>query len=55
MMTVVGLIGRIAAGKSTVARAFASQGAEVIDADQIAHEVLAGPDVVQEVARRYGP
>ncbi|MEX0687170.1 MAG: dephospho-CoA kinase [Pirellulales bacterium] len=55
MMTVVGLIGRIAAGKSTVARAFASQGAEVIDADRIAHEVLADRDVVQEVARRYGP
>jgi dephospho-CoA kinase len=53
-MIVVGLVGRIGAGKSTVARRFAEHGAEVIDADALAHEVLAEPDVVQEVAARFG-
>jgi dephospho-CoA kinase len=43
-MTIIGLIGRIGAGKSTVAQRFASHGAQVIDADSIAHEVLAARD-----------
>ncbi len=53
-MTVVGLVGRIAAGKSTVARRFAEHGARVIDADRIAHEVLGEDDVVRQVAARFG-
>lgn len=53
-MIVVGLVGRIGAGKSTVARAFADLGAEVIDADRIAHEVLAEPEVVAALAARHG-
>jgi dephospho-CoA kinase len=53
-MIIVGLVGRIAAGKSTVARALAAHGAEVIDADRIAHEALAEPEVVREIARRFG-
>ncbi len=39
-MVVAGLTGGIATGKSTVAEAFASFGAEVIDADKIAREVV---------------
>lgn len=39
-MVVAGLTGGIATGKSTVAQAFASFGAEVIDADKIAREVV---------------
>lgn len=54
-MIVIGLIGRIAAGKSTVAAAFAARGAEVIDADRLAHEVLAEPAIVRWVAERFGP
>lgn len=54
MMIVVGIVGKIGAGKSTVARAFADQGAEVIDADRIAHEVLAERDVVAAIAARFG-
>jgi dephospho-CoA kinase len=54
MMIVIGLAGRIGAGKSTVARAFAARGAEVIDADRIAHEVLAEPDVARAIAERFG-
>jgi dephospho-CoA kinase len=38
---VVGLTGGIASGKSTVARAFAQRGIPVIDADQLAREVVA--------------
>ncbi len=54
MMIVIGLVGRIGAGKSTVARAFAAAGAEVIDADEIAHEVLAEPEVIEAIASRFG-
>ena len=54
MMIIVGLVGKIGAGKSTVARAMADLGAEVIDADRIAHDVLAEPEVVAAIAARYG-
>ena len=54
-MTIIGLIGRIGAGKSTVARRFAALGAHVIDADRIAHEVLAEPEVVRALAAAFGP
>ncbi|MFM1997369.1 MAG: Dephospho-CoA kinase [Planctomycetota bacterium] len=53
-MTVVGLIGRIGAGKSTVARRFAELGARVVDADRIAHDVLGEDDVVRQVAAHFG-
>ena len=36
----IGLTGNIATGKSLVARMLAELGAHVIDADQIAHEVM---------------
>jgi dephospho-CoA kinase len=54
MMMIVGLVGRIGAGKSTVARALADLGAEVIDADRIAHDALAEPAVVAEIGARFG-
>lgn len=54
-MIVIGLVGRIASGKSTVARMFAEHGAEVIDADALAREVLEEPAVRQAVAARFGP
>jgi len=53
-MIVVGLVGKIAAGKSTVARAFADRGAVVLDADRLAHEVLTDPAAVAEVVARFG-
>lgn len=53
-MIVVGLVGRMAAGKSTVARLFAARGAHVIDADAIAHEVLDEAEVRRAVAGRFG-
>ncbi|MFM9025857.1 MAG: dephospho-CoA kinase [Planctomycetaceae bacterium] len=54
-MIVVGLVGRMAAGKSTVARMFAALGADVIDADAVAHEVLDEPAIRGAVANRFGP
>jgi dephospho-CoA kinase len=53
-MIVVGLIGKIGSGKSTVARRLADHGAHVFDADRIAHEVLDDPDVRTAVTSRFG-
>lgn len=43
----LGLTGGIASGKSTVAALFKEQGISVIDADQVAHQVLATNKSVQ--------
>lgn len=53
-MTTIGLVGRIGAGKSTVARLLGDRGAVVVDADRIAHEMLERPEVVQAIAEGYG-
>lgn len=53
-IVVVGIVGRIAAGKSTVARALAARGADVIDADALAHAALDEPAVRAAVGRRFG-
>lgn len=53
-MVVIGLVGRVGSGKSTVARMLADHGARVIDADALAHAVLDEPDVVREVVARFG-
>jgi dephospho-CoA kinase len=53
---VVGLTGGIASGKSTVARVFASLGVPVIDADQLAREVVApGSDGLAAIVESFGP
>ena len=52
--TVIGIVGGIGCGKSTVAAQFASLGCAVIDADGLAHEVLAEPEVVGAVSERFG-
>ncbi|HEX5658028.1 MAG TPA: dephospho-CoA kinase [Polyangiales bacterium] len=52
---VVGLTGGIASGKSTVARAFALRGIPVVDADQLAREVVApGSEGLAAVVREFG-
>ncbi|MCA9666723.1 MAG: dephospho-CoA kinase [Myxococcales bacterium] len=54
-MMLVGLTGGIAAGKSTVARELAACGLPVVDADQIARDVVApGAPLLAEVAREFG-
>lgn len=51
----VGLTGGIGSGKSSVAEVFAGQGAVVIDADQLARDVLApGSDGLHAVVDRFG-
>ena len=52
----VGLTGGIATGKSTVASRWASHGAAVIDADELAHQALAPETPTgREVVRQFGP
>lgn len=53
-MRVIGIVGRMAAGKSTVARRFAERGAVVLDADALAHEALDEPEVRAAVVARFG-
>ena len=50
---VIGLIGDICAGKSAVADLLAQEGAEVVCADQMVHELLTEPDVQAEVRRAF--
>ena len=53
---IIGLTGGIACGKSTVAQMLVDRGARLIDADQIAREVvLPGTPALQEIAARFGP
>jgi dephospho-CoA kinase len=54
-MTILGLSGGVASGKSYVAGLLAERGAVVLDADRHAHAVLAEPDVVQSIVSRWGP
>jgi dephospho-CoA kinase len=55
-MRVVGLTGGIATGKSTVARLFRAWGAEVVDADQVARDVVApGTSGFSAVVAAFGP
>jgi dephospho-CoA kinase len=52
----VALTGGIATGKSWVLRRFASHGIPTIDADELAHDVLApGTPGAARVAARFGP
>ena len=49
-----GLTGNIGSGKSTVARMLAAQGIPVVDADQVAREVVEpGRPALQEIASRF--
>ena len=51
----IGLTGNIATGKSAVARMLAERGAEVIDADRVAHAVMEpGSPAYGEIVRTFG-
>jgi dephospho-CoA kinase len=53
-MRVWGLTGNIGSGKSTVARLLASRGVPVIDADEVAREVVQpGTPALREIAARW--
>jgi dephospho-CoA kinase len=51
---VIGLVGGVAAGKSTVAAEMARLGAKIIDGDRIGHQVLRDPAAKSAVRRRWG-
>jgi dephospho-CoA kinase len=54
-MRVVGLTGGIASGKSTVARMLAELGAHIVDADQVARQVVEpGQPAYQEIVAAFG-
>jgi dephospho-CoA kinase len=51
----VGLTGGVACGKSTVAKMFADLGAQIVDADTIAHELYRpGQEVLQQLVKHFG-
>lgn len=52
--TVIGLIGGIGSGKSSVAAEFAKRGARVLSGDEFGHEALRRPDIKEQVMRRWG-
>ena len=55
-MLKVGLTGGIGSGKSTVAKALKSKGIQVIDADQIAREIVApGEPALIQITQHFGP
>jgi len=51
---IIGIVGGICSGKSTVANEFAKLGCKVIDADKIAHELLQNKDVKEEIVNLFG-
>lgn len=53
-MRIIGLLGGVASGKSTVARLFAELGAGVLDADRAAHEALRQPEIEAALRARWG-
>jgi dephospho-CoA kinase len=55
-MRVIGLTGGIASGKSTAARLLRDLGAHIVDADQLARDVvMPGQPALDEIARVFGP
>lgn len=54
-MRLIGLTGGIATGKTTVDRMLAARGATVIDADELAREVVQpGEPALDEIVKRFG-
>lgn len=51
---VIGLVGGIGSGKSTVARLLAERGGALIEADPIAHDALRDPVIRTKVIERFG-
>ncbi len=54
-MRVIGIVGGVASGKSTVTDCLARLGAAVLNADQIGHDVLRQPEVIAALVDRWGP
>ena len=55
-MRIIGLTGGIGSGKSTVSQMLQRRGARIVDADQIARQVVEpGRPALREIARAFGP
>jgi len=52
---IIGIIGGIGSGKSTVAAELGKLGCKVIDADKIAHELLEKKTVKEKILKYFGP
>ncbi len=51
---IIGILGGICSGKSTVAGEFAKLGCGLIDADKIAHELLEKKDIKEKISGLFG-
>ncbi len=51
---IIGILGGIGSGKSSVARALEDLGCAVIDADQLAHKLLDAPVIQQKILTIFG-
>ncbi len=51
---IIGVVGAIGAGKSTVSRQLAARGGAVVDADAVGHDALEQPQVRERVVARWG-
>lgn len=53
-MLVIGIAGGIACGKSFVAQQLQRLGAVILDVDQMGHQVLQNPEVLEAIHRQWG-
>ncbi len=51
---VIGIVGGIASGKSTIAGMLESLGADVIDADKICHQLINTKDIALDITKKWG-
>jgi dephospho-CoA kinase len=51
---IVGILGGICSGKTTVAKMLAERGFDLIDADRIGHEVLDRPEIKRRLREEFG-
>jgi dephospho-CoA kinase len=51
---IIGILGGIASGKSTVASLFGKSGCKVIDADKIAHKILEQKNIKKKIVDLFG-
>ena len=54
-LPVIGIVGGIGSGKSTVARLLGEIGCVVIESDKLAHEAYRSPAVIEQVVSALGP
>ncbi|MBL8865113.1 MAG: dephospho-CoA kinase [Planctomycetia bacterium] len=51
---ILGLVGAIGAGKSTVAKRLAARGGAVVDADTLGHDALDQPEIRERIVAEWG-